>query len=343
MGSWGEQEILSSNAMETPMVPFVTILTPVYNGEKYLAECIESVVAQTFSNWEYVIVNNCSTDRSLMIAESYARRDHRIKVCTNSSFVGVIENHNIAFSLVGQQSRYCKLVSADDWIYPNCVERMVDLAERNLSIGIVGSYQLRNKTILWEGVPRDAECMSGREVCRKTLLEGLAIFGPPTSNLFRADLVRNNQPFYSTSLPYADTCAFYDYLEHSDFGFVHEVLSVERMHEEQSSTKSIERYEDLIAAIDIVLKYGPMYLTDEERTSVLDQTVANYYKRLGGAVVKLKGKSFWSFHATRMAELGRPISWGKVALAAIAEILKEMREPQVGCKKLAQALKGRLP
>ncbi len=321
--------------------PLVTILTPVYNGEKYLVECIESVLTQTFKNWEYIIVNNCSTDRSLMIAESYARRDHRIKVCTNRSFVGVIENHNIAFSFVGRKSKYCKLVSADDWLYPECIRLLVEVAERNPSVGIVGSYQLRPDRVMWKGLAPDVECISGREACRKTFLEDLAIFGPPTSSLYSADLIRNNQPFYSTSLPHADICAFYDYLDRSDLGFVHEVLSIERIHHAQSSTKSNDVYADLVADIYNVLKYGLTYLSEPERDVVLKRYLETYYRRLGGAVLKLKGADFWKFHVSRMRQLGNPISWIRVGRAVIGEIADEMRDPQVACQKLAQALKER--
>ena len=56
------------------MSPLVSVVTPVYNGETYLAACIESVLSQSYSNWEYVIVNNCSTDRTLDIASDYAAR-----------------------------------------------------------------------------------------------------------------------------------------------------------------------------------------------------------------------------------------------------------------------------
>ena len=63
--------------------PFVSIVTPVYNTEKYLAECIDSVLAQTYQNWEYIIVDNCSTDKSPLIAESYACKDSRIKIHYN--------------------------------------------------------------------------------------------------------------------------------------------------------------------------------------------------------------------------------------------------------------------
>ena len=56
--------------------PLVSIVTPVYNGEAYLEECIESVLAQTYTHWEYIIVNNCSTDNTLDIARRYESKDH---------------------------------------------------------------------------------------------------------------------------------------------------------------------------------------------------------------------------------------------------------------------------
>src|SRR6266581_1256369 len=84
-------------SMDMQTQPLVSLVTPVYNGEKYLAECIESVLVQTYQNWEYIIVNNCSTDRSREIAEGYAKQDARIRIHTNQKFVGMIQNHNIAF------------------------------------------------------------------------------------------------------------------------------------------------------------------------------------------------------------------------------------------------------
>src|SRR5215467_12736820 len=109
--------------------PFVSIVTPVYNGETFLADCIESVLAQDYSNWEYIIVNNCSTDCTLDIANRYASLDSRVRVLTNSSFVDAICNHNIAVGSIALRSKYCKVVSADDWITADCLARMVELAE----------------------------------------------------------------------------------------------------------------------------------------------------------------------------------------------------------------------
>src|SRR5438046_3664525 len=103
--------------------PLVSVVTPVYNGAKYLVECIESVLSQPYQNWEYIIVNDGSTDATLEIAEKYAASERRIRVVTNASFVNVIENHNIGFRLISKESEYCKIVCADDWIYPECLSR----------------------------------------------------------------------------------------------------------------------------------------------------------------------------------------------------------------------------
>ncbi|HWO28227.1 MAG TPA: glycosyltransferase family A protein, partial [Candidatus Acidoferrum sp.] len=114
--------------------PLVSVLTPVYNGEEFLAECIESILNQSYKNFEYLIVNNCSTDRTLEIALDYAKEDRRIRVHDNREFLGVIANHNLAFSLISPAATYCKVVSADDFIFSECLVRMVELAERNPSV-----------------------------------------------------------------------------------------------------------------------------------------------------------------------------------------------------------------
>src|SRR2546422_5043747 len=128
--------------MSVDSQPLVSVVTPVYNGEKYLAECIESVLAQTYQSWEYIIINNCSTDRSLEIAQSYAEKDARIRIHNNQEFVGREANENIAFRQITPESKYCKMVHADDWLFPECLMKMVELAEANPSVGIVGAYGL---------------------------------------------------------------------------------------------------------------------------------------------------------------------------------------------------------
>ena len=146
--------------------PLVSVMTPVYNGEDFLAECIESVLNQTYQNFEYIIVNNCSKDRSLQIAQEYAKKDPRIKIHDNEKFVGVIDNHNTAFNLMSPNAKYCKMVSADDYIFPDCIAKMVELAEANPSIGFVGTYQLSGDIVRWQGFMYPTIVFPGRELGR---------------------------------------------------------------------------------------------------------------------------------------------------------------------------------
>ena len=107
--------------MTTYTVLFVSVLTPTYNMGPFLADCIEGVLKSTYENFEYIMVNNCSTDQSLEIASSYAKMDSRIRVHNNDTFVGVIANHNNAFGLMSGDAKYCKVVSADDLLLPECI------------------------------------------------------------------------------------------------------------------------------------------------------------------------------------------------------------------------------
>src|ERR1700722_2006198 len=231
--------------MDVREQPLVSILTPVYNGEPYLAECIESVLTQTYSNWEYTIVNNNSTDGTQKVAEEYAKKDSRIQVHKADVLVDVIANHNRAFRLISPKSKYCKVVSGDDFLFPECVTRMVELAEAHPSIGFIGSYQLSGGGDKWyvrnQGLPYHRSFVPGLEVGRSQLLGKLDVLGAPTSDLYRSDLVRDTDAFFPNSAAEADVSAIYKYLNVADFGFVHQILSHERLHNVTMTAASKDR------------------------------------------------------------------------------------------------------
>ena len=183
--------------------PLVSVLTPVYNGADFLAECVESVLGQTYQNYEFIVVNNCSKDRTLEIALAYAEKDPRIRVHNNQDFVGVIANHNIAFGLISPAAKYCKVVSADDYLFPEYLSRTVEVAEANPSVGIIGSYQLSGAYIKWQGFDYPGAVIAGRELCRRIYLgaDPTFGFGSPTSLTYRADLVRKSKAFYPNPSP----------------------------------------------------------------------------------------------------------------------------------------------
>src|SRR6266436_1232914 len=157
--------------------PLVSVVIPLYNYEQYLPECIESVLRQTYENWELVVVNNCSTDRSGEIAEQYAQKDARIRVHHNVDFVDTYGNHNIACQQIAPDSAYCKVLCADDWLFPECLAQMVEVGEAQPSAGVIGAYRLDGAEVGCDGLPYPTPVISGRELGRLTLLGSIGDFG----------------------------------------------------------------------------------------------------------------------------------------------------------------------
>jgi len=93
------------------MQPKVSIVLPVYNGAKYLRESVDSCLAQTFSNWELIIVNDCSTDESSAIAEEYAAKDERIRVIHNETNLKLPASLNAGFC----QAKVVAAQTMRDW------------------------------------------------------------------------------------------------------------------------------------------------------------------------------------------------------------------------------------
>ena len=299
--------------------PLVSILTPVYNTEKYLDECIKSVIAQTYENWEYIIVNNCSTDKSLEIAQKYSKQHERISVYNNIDFLDVIQNFNNAFHKISPKSKYCKVVLADDWIFPECIEKMVQINETNPSVGIVGSYRLEENRVTLEGLPYPSTVVAGKDICRFHLINnpGHYIFGSLSNLLIRSDLIRNRDKFLNESNIHADTEICYEILQKYDFGFIHQVLSFTRRHNE-SVTSKIQQYQtNYITLLLILNKYGSHFLNSKEYKMVFEQYLNKYYKMLAGNIFKFKGKEFWFYHRNEMKNLGLSLRKMKLFLSTL--------------------------
>ena len=122
--------------------PFVSVVTPVYNTGAYLAEAVRSVLGQTRGDFELIIIDNHSTDDSPAIAARFAEEDRRVRVVKPPRFLEQDENYNFAVEQISAHSSYCKMVQADDWLFPRCLEEQVAVALQDPQIGIVGSYRL---------------------------------------------------------------------------------------------------------------------------------------------------------------------------------------------------------
>jgi len=299
--------------------PLVSIVTPVYNTEKYLAECMESVLAQTYGNWEYLVVNNRSTDKSLEIAEYYARQEPRIRIHTNEQFLSLMKNWNHSMRMISPESKYCKVVHADDWLFPECVARMVEVAEAHPTAAIVGAYRLEEDRITLDGLPAKISVFDGREICRGQLLLRPYLFGSPTSLLLRSDVIREREPFYDESTLQADKEVCYEILKEHDFGFVHQVLTFTRRHNE-SVTAAAKRINSE-RRIPTLKKYGPFFLTRNELQRTMEHELGEYYTRLAKGFWELRGREFFEDHREAFGRMGETMSRVRLCKEAILQML----------------------
>jgi glycosyltransferase involved in cell wall biosynthesis len=320
--------------MITASEPLVSVVTPVYNEAQYLAECIESVLGQTYQNWDYTIVDNCSTDGSLEIARRYAAKDGRIRIHQNREFLRVIPNHNVALRQISPNSKYCKVVLGDDWMFHNCLEQMVAVAEAHSSIGIVGAYALEGERVAWTGLPWPSSLVSGHEICRRHLLEGLYVFGSANTVLYRADMVRNHDPFYNEANIHADTEVCLALLKTRDFGFVHQVLTFTRVRPGSLNTASQELHTYFASMLQLLVTHASDYLTREECEARLARHLAEYYRFLGKSLMLGRDKQFWDYHKGELTKAGVGFSRARLADGALAMLYNAVLNPKDTLQRL---------
>jgi glycosyltransferase involved in cell wall biosynthesis len=324
--------------------PFVSVVTPVYNGEAFITECIESVLAQTYQNFEYLIVNNCSTDRTLEIINKYAKLDSRIRIHNNVNFLTSFQNQNFSMTLISPESKYCKVVHADDWLFPECITKMVSLAETDSSIGVVGSFMLIDRFVHCDGLPPPkggsgtqypTRVFSGREICRIDIYRSdrPSVFGNPTTILLRSDIILNSkEPFYDEEHTFMDRDACYRILQQCNFGFIYQVLSYMRKHFGQMHAP-MDKIKSYVAfRFYLLSKYGRSYLEENEYKTLLYDKLKEYHAFLKhNSLRKInfrKEKDFWDYHLRYLSLSGFPVRKRRLILYAISESLDILLNPK---------------
>lgn len=149
----------------------VSIITPCYNSANFLADTIESVLAQTYSDWEMLIVDDCSTDGSYEIAESYAKKDSRIKLLrTEKSSGSPVRPRNIAIE--NAKGRYIAFLDSDDLWLPGKLEAQMKIFAEHDDTAIAFSYY---EKISETGERSERVIVSPSKVTYRQLLKGNVI------------------------------------------------------------------------------------------------------------------------------------------------------------------------
>jgi glycosyltransferase involved in cell wall biosynthesis len=262
-------------------------------------------------------MDNCSTDGSEEIAQIYARRDPRIRLIRCSEFVAQLRNYNRALIEISDASQYCKIVQADDYIFPQCLELMVQAFEQSKSIGLVSSYWLHGDVIAGAGYPYPTPMLPGKECGARSLRTGIYAFGSQTTVMYRSSLVRERNPFFNECLPHADLDKCMEILASRDFGFVHQVLSFARL-DDASITASIERFAPY--ALDRYIttqRYASVFVDPREASSLKRKARRVYYRILAKAAIQLREPAYWRYHLVGLKVLKETIDLPYLGLQVV--------------------------
>ena len=118
--------------------PKVSIIMSVYNGEEFLHDSVESILSQTFTDFEFIIIDDKSTDKTSDILKGYSFKDPRIKIITNEKNLGLTKSLNIGIK--ESSGEYIARMDADDISYPERLQKQFDFMENNLDYGVVGAW-----------------------------------------------------------------------------------------------------------------------------------------------------------------------------------------------------------
>ena len=315
--------------MTPPSTPLVSVVIPVYNGEATIADAIRSVLGQTYPNWDLTVVNNCSKDRTREIAEEIAKEDPRVRIHNNVDFLDVVGNHNHALTLNSPDAKYIKILGADDWFFPNCIEELVKVAEAYPSVGMVVSWVLAGSHVAFTGVPYPNAFNSGRDIGARRLRDNERVLGSPSTSLLRVKALEGRHPFYNPVNYAGDSEAYLHLLKEWDFGYVHKALTYMRKGEKSRTTTYLERVGSYFHGdVDEVSKFGPFYLTPEELDYRLKEVTHRYYSYLADRALQFPKAEFWDYHFKRVKSMGYDVSRSRLAWYIFLRVFDMVGNPK---------------
>jgi len=259
---------------ESKRKPKVSVCMPVYNGEKYLRQAIESILAQSFDDFELVIADDCSTDSSYEIIEEYAAKDKRVRAWRNENNLGLFGNWNL--TMQKGEGDYIKPFAQDDFCKPALLERLAAALDENPGVSLSGcareqlncdEHGERRVAVMPDARKyyRD-RIFPGRDVSLMFLLHGDNLVGFPPAVMFRREHL-DRGGFDSRYYHCGDVEFFIRLLKKGDYYFVYKPLVTYRYHGQNQTHKN---FAELKYMSDILL------LQEDYGNFVRESGIENY-------------------------------------------------------------------
>ena len=193
----------------------VSIIVPVYNVESYLDECIQSIVNQTYQNWECILINDGSMDNSEHICDTWVEKDNRIHVIHQSN-QGVSAARNTGIQHA--KGEYITFIDSDDWIEKNYLYSFIEALQNNQSdlivSGLIHNYN-NGETKIYTPQSPESFNLNWQNINSFVSLNKIHLLYPPYVKLYKAQLIKKYNIRFNKQYSYGEDLLFnYDYLEH---------------------------------------------------------------------------------------------------------------------------------
>lgn len=286
--------------------PRVAIITPVYNGAKFLHDAMTSVQEQSYANAVHVLLNNASTDATADIIATFANARIPVVVFDNPVTLPLAANWNRAVTLGRDGSDYFRILCADDMITDDGIEKMVALAETDPDIAVIASLRHTSTGIEEFGWDKRKPIFGGGEAIRACFWDGNGFATPHV--MYRTAKTRLRPQFFVEDLTSFDTEAVFHVLSQNGakLGFIHEPLGFTRRHSESiTETTARPNHTAYFDWFTMMRQYGPVGLTADEYNQRASAFRRHYLRRLIAWRWPQSNKTAYNWHMEALATLGQ--------------------------------------
>lgn len=276
------------------MIPVISVCIPTYNGSTYLRECLDSITNQTFTDYEILIVDDNSEDKTVEIVKEYQSKDSRIRLVENKENIGLVKNWNKCIDLA--KGEWIKFVFQDDFLHRNCLAKMFSYTSKKIGLiycqreflfeqGIPNSKKKESYKYLsiLEGVFSHSEYISPEEYCNEVLnfinYPGFNLIGEPTVVMIHRSIFQKFGNFNANFVQICDEEFWTRVAIHTGLIYIQEKLVTFRIHNKSVSLNNYKKNFYEISIIDPLLRlqeiclnpiYHPIRDVAEKRFPPLD-------------------------------------------------------------------------
>lgn len=259
-------------------MPRVSVIMPAYNVEKYIGEAIKSILNQTFTDFELIIINDGSTDDTASIIKQYAKKDKRIKFVNNKDNRGFIARLNDCLDIA--TGEYVAKMDSDDISLPSRLEKQVEFLDNNPDYGMVGcqlkTFQSKSFTRRYPSEVRITDFLFG---CKTTIF------------MARRDIIEQHHLRFDKDYFAAEDMEFYSrFARYAKIHNLQEVLYLYRIHDQSVSMSKRNKQAQTTAKIQ---QNVAEFLFGDQRLIDRFTKMFRYVRILGIPVIKIKTYNFY--------------------------------------------------